>query len=190
MSPISHARSLRFLVGILVLNVLIDPAAAADDHPVAPTSADTVAVDLSFRDFYRMPVGPRGLEPTGKLLGLDGRRVRIEGHVVQAEDALPGLFLMTPMPVALAELADGPSDYLPGATVYVHLRADDARQKYLTYRPGLWTVEGTLELGGREEPDGRFSYVRLVVDDLSAVRDSTGQVALLSADAPAARHHH
>jgi hypothetical protein len=116
--------------------------------------------------------------------------VRIEGHVVQEEDALPGLFLMTPTPVALAERADGPADYLPGATVFVHLRADDAQQKYLTYRPGLWTVVGTLELGGREEPDGRFSYIRLIVDDLSAVRDSTGQVALLSADAPAGRHHH
>jgi hypothetical protein len=109
---------------------------------------------------------------------------------VQEEDSLPGLFLMTPTPVALAERADGPADYLPGATVFVHLRADDTRQKYLAYRPGLWTVVGTLELGGREEPDGRISYVRLVVHDLSAVRDSTGQVALLSADAPAGHHRH
>lgn len=190
MLPTAHGRSLQLLVGFLILNALIGPAVGADVHTVAPTSAATAPVDLSFRDFYRMPVGPRGLEPTEKLLGLDGRRVRIEGHVVQEEDSLPGLFLMTPTPVALAERADGPADYLPGATVFVHLRADDAQQKYLTYRPGLWTVVGTLELGGREEPDGRFSYIRLIVDDLSAVRDSTGQVALLSADAPAGRHHH
>jgi len=190
MTPNSHARRLRLLVSILVLKVLISPAVGADERAVAPTSADTAPVDLPFRDFYRMPVGPRGLEPTEKLLGLDGRRVKIEGYVVQTEDAQPGLFLLTPTPVALAELADGPADYLPGTTVFVHLRADDARQKYLTHQPGLWTVVGTLELGGREEADGRFSYVRLVVDDLSAVRDSTGQVALLSADAPAAHHHH
>jgi hypothetical protein len=190
MSPITNARSLRLLVGILVLNSLVRPAVGADESVGVPMRDDTVAVDLSFRDFYRMPIGPRGLEPTETLLGLDGRRVRIEGYVVQEEDSLPGLFMMTSTPVALAELADGPADYLPGATVFVHLRADDARQKYLTYRSGLWTVVGTLELGGREEPNGRISYVRLVVDDLASVRDSTGHVALLSTEAPAAHHHH
>jgi hypothetical protein len=170
--------------------LLIGPAIGGDAPSSVPTNEGTTPVDLPFRDFYRMPVGPRGLEPTEKLLSLEGRRVRIEGYVVQEEDSLPGLFLMTPTPVALAERADGPADYLPGATVFVHLRAEDARQKYFAYRPGLWTAVGTLELGGREEPDGRFSYVRLVVDDLSAVRDSTGQVVQLSADAPVGHHHH
>jgi hypothetical protein len=177
------------LPGLLALIPLISPAFAADTVRSGPGDAGAVPAEIAFRDFYRMPVGPRGLEPTEKLLGLDGRRVRIEGYVVQEEDSLPGLFLMTPTPVALAERADGPADYLPGAAVFVDLRADHAGQKYLAYRPGLWTVVGTLELGGREEPDGRYSYVRLVVDDLSAVRDSTGQVALLSADAPAGHRH-
>jgi len=54
-----------------------------------------------------MPVGPRGLEPTDKLLRLRDQRVRVQGYMVREEEPLPGLFLLTSMPVALAELADG-----------------------------------------------------------------------------------
>lgn len=189
MVSIARLRSHGLLAGLLVFLPLLVPPAWADSVVGAEADGGPAPVDLAFRDFYRLPVGPRGLEPTETLLGLNGRRVRIQGYVVQEEDPLPGLFLMTPTPVALAERADGPADYLPGATVFVHLRGDDARQQYLLHRPGLWTAVGTLELGGQEEPDGRHSYVRLVVDDLSVVRDSTGQVASLSAAAPAGHHH-
>jgi hypothetical protein len=189
MSASSGSGKLRRLFGVLALMSLFGSSASADPVNAQPAGDDTAPVDLSFREFYRMPVGPRGLEPTEKLLALDGRRVRIEGYVVQEEEPLPGLFMMAPAPVALAELADGPADYLPGTTVFVHLRTDDAKQKYLSFRSGLWTVVGTLELGGREEPNGRHSYVRLVVDEVADVRDSTGQVLVLRADAPA-RHHH
>jgi len=186
---IARLRSHSFLAGLLVLLPLLLALARADT--VASFEADDARapVDLAFRDFYQLPVGPLGLEPTERLLALNGRRVRIQGYVVQEEDPFPGLFLMTPTPVALAERADGPADYLPGATVFVHLHGDDARHQHLLHRPGVWTAVGTLGLGGREELDGRHSYVRLVVDDLSVVRDSTGQMARLSAAAPAGHHH-
>jgi hypothetical protein len=189
MSATSGSGKLRRLFGALALVSMFGSCASADPVSSQPAVDDTAPVDLSFREFYRMPVGPRGLEPTDKLLALDGRRVRIEGYVVQEEEPLPGLFMMAPVPVALAELADGPADYLPGTTVFVHLRSDDAKRKYLSFRAGLWTVVGTLELGGREEPNGRHSFVRLVVDEVSDVRDSTGQVLVLRPDAPAQHRH-
>jgi hypothetical protein len=77
--------------------------------------------ELKFKDFYKMPVGPKGLEPSERLLRLRNQRVRILGYMVQAEEPVPGIFLLAPVPVSIPEKEDGPSDDLPGATLFVHM---------------------------------------------------------------------
>jgi hypothetical protein len=119
--------------------------------------------ELKFKDFYKMPVGPKGLEPSERLLRLRNQRVRILGYMVQAEEPVPGIFLLAPVPVSIPEKEDGPSDDLPGATLFVHMPPQDA-DKVLAFRPGLWELEGKLELGPREEANGRVSYTRLILE--------------------------
>jgi hypothetical protein len=124
--------------------------------------------ELQLRDFYKLPVGPRGLEPTEKLLSLKDKRVRVVGYMVQAEEPTPGLFMLSLVPVNIPDKEDGPSDDLPGSTLFVHMPASDA-DKILAYRPGLWELVGTLKLGGQEEANGRVSYVRLMLDPSASI---------------------
>jgi hypothetical protein len=146
----------------LAAAVTIAGAWADGTIPPPAASADRV-VDLAFRDLYRHPVGSLGLEPSATLLRLGGQRVRMVGYIVDSEEPVPGLIMLAPLPVHLAEADDGPADDLPGSTVFVHLPAAYA-SRIPRYQPGAWQVVGTLELGGREEPNGRISYVRLLAD--------------------------
>ncbi|MBI2799227.1 MAG: hypothetical protein HYX63_02905 [Gammaproteobacteria bacterium] len=139
---------------------------AASDLPPLPAGVE----ELNFKDFYKMPIGPRGLEPTEKLRGLGGKRVRLIGYMVREDEPAPGVFMLTPLPVALAESADGPADDLPATTVFVHMPGKD-RNRVLPYRAGRWVLTGMLDLGGKPEPNSRVSYTRLVLDD-SAVTAS------------------
>jgi hypothetical protein len=133
------------------------------ERPLPPGVAE-----LNLRDFYKLPVGPRGLEPTEKLLSLKDKQVRVVGYMVQAEEPTPGLFMLSLVPVNIPDKEDGPSDDLPGSTLFVHMPAADA-DKILAYRPGLWELIGTLKLGGQEENNGRISYVRLLLDSSAAL---------------------
>jgi hypothetical protein len=169
----------------LSLSLLVLMGAAAGQ--VATTSVPDAPV-LGLRDFFKLPIGPRGLEPTDKLLRLRDQRVRVQGYIVKEEEPLPGLFMLTPTPVAMAELADGPADYLPAATLFVHLTGEEA-QKIIGYRPGVWTLSGILHLGAQHEPNGRVSYVRLIIDDVQSLRAPDSQTPAFR-DAGARRHGH
>lgn len=178
----------------LAVLMIVSLGACANQTPVITGTVSNQAsqplpqaTDLAFREFYKLPVGPKGLEPTDKLLRLNNQYVRLQGYVVKEEEPLPGLFMMAPMPVAMAELADGPADYLPPATLFVHFQADNAN-KFLPHQPGIWTVVGRLELGGKEEPSGRRSYVRLLVDGPTSLRDPGNRIPELTAQLP--KHHH
>ncbi|AXQ28009.1 hypothetical protein D0B54_04680 [Solimonas sp. K1W22B-7] len=150
---------------LLAAAALCSACAAPPVQPQPAAPARSPATDLSLSEFYRMPVGPRGLEPTGKLLSLDGQRVRIRGYMVGEESPAPGVFMLTSLPVQLAEAADGPADDLPAAVVFVRL--PEAQSDHIVgSRRGPIAVEGRLDLGGREEPNGRVSYVRLQMNDL------------------------
>ena len=119
--------------------------------------------DLRFGEWFQLPVGSRGLEPSARLRSLDGQRVRVLGYVVGEEHPTPGLFMLTARPVTLSEVADGPADDLPPATLFVHLAPVDS-DKVVAHRPGLLVVSGVLEIGNREESDGRMSFARLRLD--------------------------
>ena len=117
-------------------------------------------VDLKFSDFFVNPIGPRGLEFTDTLRNLDGKRVRIEGYMVQQDQPLPDAFLLTPLPLRLHEDEYGMADDLPATTLHVFSQTKENQ----TYRSGILIVTGTLRIGNREEPDGRISTVRLILD--------------------------
>jgi hypothetical protein len=123
------------------------------------------ALDLSFGEFFDLPVGPRGLVMTQTLRAADGRRVRISGYVVHEDvtaprsTLLPQRMLFAAYPVKLAELADGPADDLPPATLFVH-----GASRQIADAQGRIQLTGRLRLGRMEEYGGRVSWVRLEID--------------------------
>ena len=153
-----------------VLSLFILLFGCAHQVPMNETQTNAVmqgATGLSFREFYKLPVGPYGLEPTSKLLSLKGKHVRIQGYMVKEEEPTSGIFMLTSHPVNIPEKEDGPSDDLPGAALFVHMPPEDS-QKILSYRPGMWDLVGTLQLGAKEEANGRVSYVRLMLDQTAS----------------------
>jgi hypothetical protein len=130
------------------------------------TAPPAGVTDIKFREFFTMPIGPGGLEPTDKLLGLNGERVRIFGYMVNAEEPSPGPFILAPLAVSMAEKEDGPADDMPATVIYVHI--ENGKDWIVPHVPGLLKLTGLLSLGAKEEPDGRVSAVRLQLDsDLS-----------------------
>lgn len=158
------------------------PSTASDSREWTSTE------ELKFSDFFKLPVGPKGLEPTPRLLSLDGKRVRVTGYMVQEEEPQPGLFILTPAPTFITEVEDGPADYLPPASLFVHLPPTVAG-KIVKYAPGHWSLIGTLRVGGQEEPNGRVSHVRLVLDEPVLIRSPDGQPPIF-ADAGGPLHRH
>ncbi len=130
-------------------------------HPqissVAPTRAGS---ELRFRDFFRNPIGPHGIELTDTLQKAHGTQVRLTGYMVQQEEPTPGRFMLTPRPVQMSEHADGEADDLPAATVMVYL--DPSQQDWaIPHVRGLVEISGQLLVGRHEAPDGRITWVRL-----------------------------
>lgn len=119
--------------------------------------------DLKFREFYTLPIGPRGLAPSARLLGLAGQRVRVVGYMARQEVPSAGVLIVAPLPVALGDEDESFSDDLPATALYVHLAAGD-RERAVPWMPGLLAFSGVLELGAAREADGRMSFVRLQLD--------------------------
>lgn len=149
--------------GATLLTCALASGCAHSNRLVTNTDQGPPPLTLTLDRLYENPVGPYGLEPTADLLGLAGKRVRIAGFMVAEQEPLPGQFKLALLPVKLAEREDGPADDLPAATVFVHLSPANA-QRFVKFNPGVLEVVGTLDVGPREEPDGRVSQVRLVLD--------------------------
>jgi hypothetical protein len=132
-------------------------AAAAPELPQLPEGVE----ELRFDDFFVKPVGPRGLVYTEKVRRLDGRRVRILGFMVRRDEAPPGTLLLAPHPIQLHDHEYGLADDLPPGTLTVIVPGETEQ---LPHTPGLLLLTGRLELGSREEPDGRVSTARLFLD--------------------------
>jgi len=121
--------------------------------------------DLKFKDMFKMPVGPLGMEPTEKLLSLNNKQVRIIGYMAQQESATPGLFILSPLPVHMGDEDDKFADDMPANSIFVHL---DNPESSISYIPGLIHLTGVLSVGNAHEPDGRISYVRIKLDPVSS----------------------
>lgn len=124
--------------------------------------------ELRFADLYRLPAGPRGLEPSARLQALVGARVALTGYVVHQQKPLPDVVILAAYPLATDEDEQGLADDLPASVVYVHLpeAAPEA------HAPGLVRASGVLEWGPRTEADGRVSWIRLhaAADDYDRLR--------------------
>jgi len=118
--------------------------------------------ELKFSEFFKSPVGSRGLELTDKLKGLDGRRVRILGFMIKQEQTAHGLALLAPYAFTTHEDEYGLCDDLPSALVFVNV--PKFRDAAVPYTPGMLLLTGRLEVGSREMADGRVSLVRLTLD--------------------------
>lgn len=151
----------------LVLGAVLAPLPSVSAHSTAaqrtaatPAVPDLLTVrkrlgappagvaELKFRDLFKLPVGPKGLEPTDKLKGLDGKRVRIVGYMVQQEPPISGGFLLSPLPVVVGDADDSFADDIPASAIFVSLpKASDTIVPPL---PGLIRLTGTLRAGARE----------------------------------------
>jgi hypothetical protein len=133
--------------------MLLPLLAAALAHVAA------TATPLDFHEFFE-PSHSR-LEPTAKLLGLNGKRVRLSGFMVKMELPSKGAFYLAATPIFCDEAGGGTGD-LPPETVRVTVRSKgDAEVPFI---PGPLEVSGVLEVGNQTDEDGRVSAVRLTLD--------------------------
>lgn len=157
---------------LFALATLYMVVANAQTLPASVLQAPATA--LSFQDFFRTPIGPKGLEVTEKLRQANGQPVRLVGYMVQQEEATPGQFLLTPRPVQMSEHADGEADDLPAATVLVYLD-EGAKDWAIPHARGLVEVSGELQVGRHEAADGRIVWVRLRIAPPALQANATAQ---------------
>jgi hypothetical protein len=141
--------------------------------------------ELKFGEFFKLPVGPRGLEINDRLRALDGRRVRLLGHMVKEdltpcnscpvppkkgkrplpawmEFVVPGRMMFTEHPAFVSHAHYGLADDLPPQTVFVTV--PDRFGELVPFTAGPMLLTGVLSVGNKPEPDGRISVVRLTLD--------------------------
>ena len=137
------------------------PAALAVRKDLGPPPAGVT--ELKFREVFKLPVGPKGLEPTDKLSALDGKRVRLVGYMVRQDPPPKGTFLLAPLPVQIGDEDESLADDLPPTALRVDLgKSRDLAVPLLT---GLIQVTGTLHVGMRADPaTGRSTPAQLVLD--------------------------
>jgi hypothetical protein len=176
------------------------PVSRWTDEPVNLPPLPEGVEDLKFSNFFKMPVGPLGLEVTDQLRGMEGKMVRLVGYFVfedwsscscpapepvpkvrggrmqpaWMQHVIPGRVMMSSLPMSVSLGHYGLSEDLPPQLVFVRIGSRFGEPVF--HRPGLFAVTGKLSLGNREEPDGRISFVRLEVEEESAIQ-SVGRSA-------------
>lgn len=159
---------LRWLALVALASSHLLSAQAQEGAPAPATAASTTAAmgamdtaaELSFRDFFQLPIGPQGLEISPTLRQHQGQTVRLTGYMVQQENTTPGQFLFTPRPVQMSEHADGEADDLPASTVLVQLAPEQADWMVPHVR-GRIALTGQLHVGRQEGRDQRITWVQL-----------------------------
>jgi hypothetical protein len=136
------------------------PVALKVSGTLPPPTAGTT--DLKFHEIFKLPVGPRGLEPSKKIIGLNGKQVRMVGYMANEENPTPGMFILSPLPVNMGDEDESFADDLPASAVFVHMGT--GRNEVVPRLPGLIKLTGVLQFGAQQEPDGRVSTVRLLLD--------------------------
>lgn len=173
--------------------------------PPLPPLPEGVA-ELKFEDFYKMPVGPLGLELTEKIKALKGKRVRIAGFQVvekvsvcnaepnakdpvklaraMIEASVPGRMMVTALPESVNYSHYGLCEDLPPQVLFVTV--PEAYGESMPQLQGPLMLTGTLDLGNKVEPDGRVSNVRLTLDRRAGATGATSAVPtpIAAAQAP------
>ena len=158
-SRLNQFATLLFLGG-LSLSLWAHGTAATVTPPPALTASNAFAegfTELTLRELYEMPIGPRGLVPSAKLLALDGNPVRVVGYMVSEDEPVAGRLILAPMPTRLVDEDEPESDDLPPNVIYVNFPSSI---QALAMR-GPLRLTGTLRLGVVPQPDGRLANVRL-----------------------------
>jgi hypothetical protein len=162
-SPASASEKLvRVVRGAPTNSVTSNPARTNAPPKVKLPPAPEDVTDLPFSETYQLPVGPAGLVFTEKVRALEGRKVRMLGYMVKQSQPMPWTLLLSSVPMTLHESHYGFAEDLPPQMV--HAFTERTTTPILPHTPGLMLLTGRLELGAREEPDGRVSHVRLFVD--------------------------
>ena len=118
------------MTGNLAAVALAVVVAAADPAP------------LAFSEYFR--AGSARLEPSAKLLALDGQHVRLTGFMAHMEDGPSGAFYLASRPVACDEGGAGTGDLPPDAVLVVVPWASGSEIPFL---PGPLDVEA-VSAGG------------------------------------------
>jgi hypothetical protein len=135
------------MTGNLAAAALAVVVAAADPAP------------LAFSEYFR--TGNARLEPSAKLLSLDGQRVRLTGFMAHMEEGPEGAFYLASRPVACDEGGAGTGDLPPDAVLVVVPWASGSEIPFL---PGPLEVVGVLRIGPATGPDGAPARIRIVLD--------------------------
>ncbi len=117
--------------------------------------------EISFRELFKSTSGGEQLQYTDRAKELAGKQVRITGYIVRQSQPIPWAFLFSPVPQSVHERDYGQCDDLPVTTIHVFL--PKSAQPIPPRYSGPVSVTGVLELGGREEADGRSSVARVRV---------------------------
>lgn len=170
-------RLARVLVGAFALGLSLSPtlagaAKSAAPHPAVPRALSVTqhlaappagVSELKFADIFKLPVGPKGLEPTDRLRSLDGKRVRIVGYMVQQEAPVAGSFLLSPLPVTAGDEDESLADDIPASAILVQL--PNAKGDIVPGMPGLIQVAGILHVGATEMPaNDRVAAAHITLD--------------------------
>lgn len=155
-----------------------------EEQPKLPPLPEGVE-ELKFSEFFKTPVGPKGLEITEQLKSMDGKRVRIVGYMVKEdptacnscvntadakkkrlpawmEAIVPGRMMLTPYPAAVSHSHYALADDLPPQTVFIEV--PELIGEMVPYTPGVLALTGTISVGNKNEMDNRISIVRLKLD--------------------------
>lgn len=149
-------------LGAEPLPALLHAAVPVQTLPVSFPAPAPVA-DLAFAEMFQSPVGRHGIEPSARLLALNGRRVRLRGYPVRQDQQALGQFWLTPLPLRMSEHADGEANDLPLNAVWV-LWPEAERGRPLQLDPGLIEQVGILQWGRQDMADGSVTWLRLLVD--------------------------
>ncbi|MDB6079696.1 MAG: hypothetical protein JWO82_3443 [Akkermansiaceae bacterium] len=116
--------------------------------------------ELNFKDFYKMPVGPLGLEPTAKLQTLNGKRVRIVGFMaeIKLDDKRQMIFSSVPLKPQPEEY--GVADEIPATHILVTVPGNPEEE--IRFTPGPMLLTGVLSVG---TVGGETSFVRMQLDE-------------------------
>jgi hypothetical protein len=117
--------------------------------------------ELRFQDFYKLPVGPRGLEPTHQLLSLNGKRVRILGYMAEIQCENKREFIFSPVPLQPQPEEYGLCDDIPATHILVTVPGNPDEPLHHVSGPLLLT--GLLAVG-ESSKSGETSFVRMQLD--------------------------
>jgi hypothetical protein len=140
------------------MNVLVLGAVlflAPEPKPAPPPET------IAFPEFFDPGPSRRGLKPSARLLGLEGKRVRMVGFMAQMEVPPKGGFFLCAAPVFAGEGGGGTAD-LPPDAVFVIVQSASGKELELVRGP--LEVTGVLELGSRVDEDGRVSRIRIILE--------------------------